>query len=671
MKLLLHWLLFVLFSFSLQAQEHYKAIDLSNFDTSVSPRDDFYRYVNGKWLDKTVIPASEGRWSSFNEVEVRNRIHLDEILKEAVLNNAAPKGSEWQMVRDFYISGMDTFLIQTKSYEPIVEELIKLEKAKDLFGIFRWYGSYIKHGYPTLFAFSIRPDAKNSRQNAAYITQSGLSLPDRSFYLESNERSKKIQQEFLKYVQFCLQRVDKGEKNADKKARIVLEIETEIAKISRERVMMRVPEKNYNLKDLNYLKKALSKFDWKYFFDDLKLQNFNQVIVGQPEYLEKLNDLLVRFSLEDWKIYHRFRIIHSAAPHLSSDFARANFDLFGKTINGLPAPKERHRIIEELITSNLTDAMGKLFAERAFKEEAKQKAEAMIINVKRAFSRRIDNLAWMGAETKKAAQDKLNAITYKIGYPDRWENYGNLDIKRDDFYNNLLQIRAFRAQKMLNDYAKEVDKQRWGMPVSMVNAYYSALNNEIVFPAGILQPPFFSAEADDAVNYGGIGAVIGHELTHGFDDSGSKYDMVGNLQNWWKKEDSLQFANLAGLIVEQFNNLKVLDSVSVNGKLTLGENIADLGGLAMAFDALELATEGQPKLKIDGFTPEQRFFISWAQVWRMKFRPEALLTRIKTDSHSPGMWRVNAPMSNMEQFFESFDVQKGDKMRRKDLIKLW
>ncbi len=653
-KLFLTFILAFVFAFSF-AQ---KPIEIANFDLSVKPADDFYHYTNGQWLKNTTIPASEGRWGTFQELAERNKIITGNILDESLSNNQAEKGSSWQLVRDFFKSGMDTLAVENDGVEPIREELIKIEKAKNWFGISRWYHEFAGKGYPLLLGLYVAPDTKNSAVNTIYLSQGGGALPDRSFYLENNERLTNIRSKYAEYIAKCFELAGYKGKHADK-AKKIIEIETEFARITRPRTELRIPEKNYNPHTLAELKKLSPAYDWDYFFKGLGLEKIDKIIVGQPEYLQKAETLYKKFGIEDMKFYHQFRIINAAAPFLTAQFRRLHFEFFGKTVNGLREQKDRRRQMIELTDNQLGDALGKLFVERAFKPEAKRRMGELIDNVKAAFAKRMKNLEWMSEETKLAALAKLAAVTYKIGYPEVWETYPGLDIKPRGFYQNLVNTRKFRYKKMLNDYGKPRDKNRFGMSAPTVNAYYSPLSNEIVFPAGILQPPFFFAEGDDAVNYGGIGAVIGHELTHAFDDSGAKFDAEGNLKNWWTKEDSLKFADLANLVAEQYGNYTVLDSLKLNGRLTLGENIADLGGLSVAYEALQMALQNKSREKIDDFTPEQRFFISWSQVWRGLFRPETMATYIKTDSHSPGIWRVNGTLSNLKEFHDAFGVRDG------------
>jgi putative endopeptidase len=653
--------------FVLHAQ---KPISPENFDKSVKPEDDFYQFANGGWLKNTQIPATEGRWGSFNELGERNKAVIQEILNEAVTKDKLEKGSTWQLVRDFYLSGTDTISIENAGIEPIREELIKIEKASNWFGLTRWYAEFARKGYSIPFGMYVAPDSKNSTVNALYLSQGGGVLPDRSFYLEDNPRNISVREAYLAYI-VKLFTLAGYEETAEKNAQKILELETEIARGTRPRTELRIPEKNYNLRTLAEVKKICPTADFDYFFKTLGLNVNGKIIVGQPEYFEHLENLYKKFGLETWKAYHQYRVIESAAPFLTYAFRNAQFEFSGKKIGGLKEQKERKRQTADLIDRQIGEALGKLFVERAFKPEAKARMQELIDNVKTAFAERIKRLDWMSEETKKQALIKLEAITHKIGYPEIWETYEGVDISPENFYQNIINTRIFRFNKMLADYGKPRDKNRFGMSPPTVNAYYSPLANEIVFPAGILQPPFFYPDADDAVNYGGIGAVIGHELSHGFDDSGAKYDADGNLKNWWSKEDSTKFAALANMVVEQYNEYTVLDTLKINGKLTLGENIADLGGLSVAYEALQIALKKNNPGLIDGFTPEQRFFLSWAQVWRGLYRPETMATYIKTDSHSPGIWRVNGTLSNMKEFHDAFGIKDGSKMKRQKVFKIW
>jgi len=449
-------------------------------------------------------------------------------------------------------------------------------------------------------------------------------------------------------------------------AQKVLKMEKRLAEAQRTPVQNRDPQRRYNKMSIEQLNQLCFNIDWKKYLDYVGVKS-ESLIVSQPEFIGMADRMLTDYKIEDWKIFFRWKLINSASNSLSEDFEKANFDFYSTSLRGISEMRPRWKRIQGAVNGNLGEALGRLYVQKTFPPEAKKRMEEMIINIKEAMAERIKKLDWMGEATKEQALKKLAAIVYKIGYPDKWKDYTMLDIKANDYFGNQLQITTLETKRNWEKVGKAVDKTEWGMTPPTVNAYYSPTRNEIVFPAGILQAPFFNFKADDAVNYGGIGAVIGHEITHGFDDQGSQYDAEGNLKMWWTAEDRQKFEAKANMVVEQYNNYKVLDTVNVNGKLTLGENIADYGGLTIAYEALQrsFAKNGRPKKKIDGFTPEQRFFIGFAQVWKGIYRNEVLLERIKTDPHSPGEYRTNGALSNMPQFFEAFGVKEGDKMRRK------
>ncbi|MCS6822188.1 MAG: M13 family metallopeptidase [Microscillaceae bacterium] len=654
-----------------------KGLDLSNFDKSVRPQDDFYMFVNGGWMKKTEIPASESRWGVFNEIEERNRKILLEILNDALKKaEKAPAGSPIQLVGDLYASAMDSLTIEQLGKKPIEPELARLDNLKSKDEIVMTWATHAKMGISTPLGLGISPDAKNSRKYAVYLGVSGIGLPNRSYYLEETPRFVKIREEYLQHIAKMLELIGINSESAKKNAERIYSIEKRLAEAARTPVENRNPQKRYNKKSIDDLKQMTFNINWDNFINALDFKELDSVIVAAPETVAMLDRALGDFSLQDWISYSKWKVVSSMAPYLSHAFVAENFRFNSGILAGIQVMQPRWRRMMRLVDNSLGDALGQMYVERAFKPEAKQRMAEMIENLKQAMADRIKSRPWMSEETKQKALAKLQAIVPKIGYPDKWKDYKvmGLEIKRNDFYGNLLRIREVSRKEMMDRWGKPVDRTLWGMTPPTVNAYYSPLNNEIVFPAGILQPPFFDPDLDDAINYGAIGAVIGHELSHGFDDQGSQYDAEGNLKNWWTKEDRTKFEALTGMLVEQFNNYTVLDTVKVNGKLTLGENIADLGGLAIAYAALEKAwaKKGKPK-PIDGFTAEQRFFIGWATAWRTKARDEAILNLIKTDPHSPGYYRAIGPISNMEAFFKAFNVKEGDKMRRpKDkLIEIW
>jgi putative endopeptidase len=515
------------------------------------------------------------------------------------------------------------------------------------------------------FGFYITADEKNSKYNAAYISQGGLGLPERSYYLEKSERFEKIRTAYATHITNMLVLGGTDAKQAAKDAQNIITLETALATAARTPVENRDPQKTYNKKSTAELQILSPNINWKGYWATHGINNeLKEIIVGQPEFFKALSNEIKNTNIKTWQAYLRWNLLRSTSAYLSTNFTNETFDFYSKTLRGTKVQRPRWKRIQDMTNAQVGEALGKLYVARSFTPEAKQRMELMIQDIRAAFAERIKNLDWMGAETKEKALIKLNAIIYKIGYPSKWRDYSKLDIRPDDYIGNNLRTNVFDYQEMLSKLTKPVDKEEWGMTPPTVNAYYNPTINEIVFPAGILQPPFFDVNADDAVNYGGIGAVIAHELTHGFDDQGSQYDAEGNLKNWWTDEDLQRFKIKTDRIIAQFDEYTVLDTVHVNGALTVGENIADLGGVTIAYEALQRrwAKNGKPEAT-DGLTPEQRFCISFAQIWRGKYRDQALLERIKTDPHSPGEYRANGTLSNFPEFYKAFDVKPGDPMR--------
>ena len=643
-----------------------KGIDKTNFDAETKPSTDMYQHVNGNWLTLNDIPASEARWGSFNEVDERNRTTLKAILsKSATEARAAKKGADWQLVGDFYASGMDTTTIENLGIKPIEAELKALKKVKKPADVLTKLAHFHEMGVPGGFGFYITADEKDSKVNAAYLSQGGLGLPERSYYLEKTERFEKIRTAYTTHIANMLVLSGVDAKQATKDAKAILKLETAMATASRTPVENRDPQKTYNKKSTAELQALSPNMNWQGYFAAQKINTIlKEVIVGQPEFFKAFSNELKNTNIKTWQAYLRWNLLRGTSGYLSSPFVDESFEFYGKTLRGTKVQRPRWKKIQDVVNGQVGEALGKLYVEQAFSPKAKERMESMIQDIRAAFAVRINNLDWMSNETKAKALIKLNAIVYKIGYPDKWRDYSSLDVVANDYIGNNLRTNVFDYKFMLDKLTQPVDKSEWGMTPPTVNAYYNPSANEIVFPAGILQPPFFDMNADDAVNYGGIGAVIAHELTHGFDDQGSQYDFEGNLKNWWTEEDLAKFKVKTDKIIAQFNEYTVLDTVHVNGALTVGENIADLGGVTIAFEALQRnwAKNGKPE-PIDGLTPEQRFCISFAQIWRGKYRDQALLERIKTDPHSPGVWRANGTLSNFSGFYEAFDIKDGDPMK--------
>ncbi|MCB0663249.1 MAG: M13 family metallopeptidase [Saprospiraceae bacterium] len=646
-------------------------LEMDNFDKNINPKEDFYHHVNGTWIENTEIPPTEGRWASFSEIIERNRTVLKQICEKAA-EEKNEKGSDKQLVGDLYFSAMDAEKINQLGFSAIEEAYNNLDAIENVEDITETIANFQKWGLSTPFYFFVNPDPKNSKFYAAQVWQGGTSLPSRSYYLEDNPRFEKVREAYLEHITNMFKLAGVEEETAQKNAATVLEMEKRFAMAQRSPVESRNPEKNYNKMTLEDLEHISFNFDWAKYLEDRGANHADYLLVAQPEFLTMFDRMLGDFGAKEWATYFKWKMLSNTADYLSDDFVNEDFNFFSKTLRGIQEIQPRWKRMQRTVDGSLGQPLGKLFVAETFPPEAKDRMVVMIENLRSAFRNRLAKLDWMSEATKQEALKKLNAINYKIGYPDEWRDYSSLDINKDDFLGNMRQISAFNNEFNLKRIGQEVDINDWGMSPPTVNAYYSPTRNEIVFPAGILQPPFFDFYADDALNYGAIGAVIGHEITHGFDDQGSQYDAEGNLKMWWTEEDREKFDALAQKIVEQYNSYTVLDSVHVNGQLTLGENIADLGGVAMAYDALQLHMKetGRPD-KIDGFTPEQRFFMGFARIWRAKYRDEVLLERIKTDPHSPGIHRCNGTLSNTPAFHEAFEVKDGAKMKKEEVVRIW
>jgi len=644
------------------AEKEAHGFNKSNMDTTVSPGTDFYEYANGGWLEANPVPPDKSSYTSFNDLLEHNRKILKDILEDAS-KVGAEQGTIKQRVGDFYTSGMDTTAIDKAGISPIQPYLNQVDQISDKASLMKEVADLRKVGLGSMYGFYVNQDDKNATKMAAYISQGGLGLPDRDYYLKDQQRFQHIRSEYIKHMTRMFKLLGDNEATAKQKAQTVMDIEKNMAGHSMTRVERRDPDNTYHKKTIAELNSLSPNIDWKQHLDEMGIDNIKEVIVNQPEFVKNLSSMVDKVSLDDWKTYLKWHVITNAAPYLSSDFEKENFSFYGKVLQGRKEMEPRWKRVLQTIDNEIGMDLGQLYVKRAFPPEAKKKAMEMINDIKAAFREHIQNLEWMSDETKKKALVKLNSFYPKIGYPDKWRDYSSVRISKDSYMANIIESDKFGFHRMINKLGKPVDREEWYMTPPTVNAYYNPNMNEIVFPAGILQPPFFDFEADAALNYGGMGAVIGHEMTHGFDDQGSKYDADGNLNNWWTKQDRENFDKRAQKVIDEYSNFVVLDSLHVNGKLTLGENIADLGGMSLAYDALQKYYEkhGRPE-KIQGFTPEQRFFLAWARIWRANYTPENLQNRIMTDPHSPGRYRTIGVVTNMDPFYNAFDVTKSDSM---------
>ncbi len=564
---------------------------------------------------------------------------------------------------------MDSVKLNADGFSPLKPELEKISSLKSTEDLIKLIAHHHQIGIGSFFGMEIEQDARQNDKYAIYLGQSGLGLPDRDYYLTEDQRSKTIREQYLMHVAKMFEMLGNEAVNAKKMAHTVLKLETQLASASMTLVERRDPEKQYNKITYDSLKLIYPNLKFDLYFTENGLKDFSELIVAQPLFFKESESLINKIPLEDWKTYLQWHLIHESASKLNSDFENENFHFFGEILTGQKKKKQRWERALNVINGALGEVLGQEFVKEAFSEESKKRVNSMVDNLFASFEKHIKDLDWMSDETKKQALVKLSKINRKLGFPDQWRDYSALNIERDSYVMNFFRGNEFEFKRNLAKMGKPIDKTEWLMPPQTVNAYYNPIKNEIVFPAGILQPPFFTPDADDAVNYGSMGAVIGHELTHGFDDEGNKFDADGNLKNWWTEEDHKNFFAKANKVINQFNHYEALDSLFVNGNLTLGENIADLGGVAISFDAYQHSMEGKEKNNIDGFSPEQRFFISYGQVWKNNSRPESLRQQILTNPHSPENFRVIGPLSNNAEFQKAFGCSEGEAMIRPDSLR--
>lgn len=660
----------VLFSFNPDKTKTKQAgIDVSAIDKSVAPCEDFYQYVNGTWLKNNPVPETETRWGSFNIVRDKNNALLHELLVKAMSTKQAAKGTNTQKLGDFFYCAMDSVKLNKEGFTPLSSELKKIQAAESTDDLLKIIAHHHKIGVGCLFGSGVDQDAKQNDRYAVYLGQGGLGLPDRDFYLMDDPRSSQLRTEYTGHLAKIFTLSGTEEKNSASAAGVVMNFETRLAKASMTNVELRYPEPQYNKMTYDSIKKLYPEIHWDVYFNSIGLTNLSEVIVTQPLFFKEVNAMMKEISLQDWKMYLHWHLVHAAASKLSADFENENFRFYGTLLTGQRKLKPRWERALNTINNSMGELLGQEYVKIAFSEESKRRVNEMVDNLLAAFEVRIKNLDWMSEATKKQALVKLSKVTRKMGYPDVWRDYTALNIERDSYVMNFFRGNEFEFNRIIARLGKPIDKKEWMMPPQTVNAYYNPLMNEIVFPAGILQPPFFNPEADDAVNYGSMGAVIGHELTHGFDDQGNQFDADGNLKNWWTEDDNKNFHAKAEKVVNQFNAYEALDSLYVNGKLTLGENIADLGGISISYDAYQKSLAGKERITIDGFTPEQRFFISYGQVWKSNSRPEATRQLVLTNPHSPEKFRVLGPLSNCPEFHKAFGCSGGNAMIRPEELK--
>ena len=661
------------------AQQKNPGIAVDLMDKSVRPNDNFFQFVNGTWLKNTAIPADKTRWGSFDEL--RQNTDKDAL---AILN-AASKDPKYKSNTDqgkainIYKSVMDTVARNKQGIKPIQADLAKINAIKNTADLQKLLmETEAVGGGAGFFGFGIGADEKNSNRNIVSLGPGSLGLPDRDYYVSEDKDSKEKREKYVLHLAKMLQYIGENPAQAKEDAEKILALEIQMSKPRLDRVERRDSKKQYNPTAISDLKKMVPIMDWNSYLKGIGIAKVDTVNISQPRYMAALQTIFSENKVEDWKAYMRWMLLRSAAGQLSTEIETANWEFYGKALTGALKQRPRHEKALQVVNGTVGESLGKLYVEKMFPAQAKTKAYNMIQNIIRAYRARINNLTWMSPETKTKAIEKLEKLTIKIGYPDKWEDYSAMVVKSPaeggSYFENMKNVSNWGWQKDLAKLGKPVDKTEWGMSPQTVNAYYNPSYNEIVFPAAILQPPFYDYKADEAVNYGGIGAVIGHEISHGFDDEGATFNADGNLIDWWTADDLAKFTALGGALADQYSALEPLPGTHVDGKFTLGENIGDLGGINAAYDGLQLYLKenGNPGL-IDGYTPEQRLFISWATIWRSKIRDEALKNQVKTDPHSPGMYRAYVPLTNLDTFFQAFDIKEGDGMyvTPEKRVKIW
>ena len=648
-----------------------KTLSLQNINTAIRPGDNFFLYANGNWYDTATILPTESRAGARLEMDYITKANIKAILEETAATTS-PKGTVEQKIGDFYASGMDSVTIESLGFQPLQPYLRQIDSLETAGDVMKFIASQWKLNHPLLTGQYVAPDDKNSNKNLLVFYQSGLGLPDRDYYFMKDEGTKDVVHSYLEYAARLFRLTGDDSVTAAKNAAAVYQLEYQLAASHRTNVELRDPQSNYHKMAVADLDKKMPHIGWITFFSDLGIHT-DSVNVGQPAYYQKLDELLKSTRINVWKTYLRFHLTDNVATALSNDFVNAHFAYYGKALSGQQKLKPRWERVYGTIDASIGEDLGQLYVRKYFSAEAKHRMQELVDNLQKAFEARINHLDWMSDSTKESAKQKLHSFIKKVGYPDVWRDYSPVSTNRNQWFENIENAGRNEFNYQMAKIDKPVDRNEWGMTPPTNNAYYNPTTNEIVFPAGILQFPMFDVASDDALNYGGIGMVIGHELTHGFDDQGSQYDKDGNLKNWWTKEDQEKFTAKGQQVIKLYDGFVVLDSVHVNGALTQGENTADIGGIAIAYDAFKLTKQGQDTTRIDGFTPDQRFFLSFAQCWRKKVKDEALLQQVKTDPHSPGIYRVLGPLMNFTPFYTAFDVKEGDKMfiPEEQRIRIW
>ena len=653
-------------------QSSCKSVNLANLDTTVAAGADFYQYACGGWMKEHPLKPEFSRYGVFEQLMETNREQLRALVEEL---KAAPQeeGSVAQKIGMLYELALDSVKTNEDGFEPVKEELAAIRDLGTKAELSKMVAYLHKEGITPYFALYVGADEKNSSMNIVQLYQAGLGMGDRDYYLQNDETFSKIREAYKAYISRLFVLAGHSPEQADAAVTAVMNVENGIAKISFSREEMRDSQKNYNKMSCADFIKSNDALDWNAYFSAMGLDSIPELDAKQFVYYKKLGDFLKTVSLDDQKCYLAFNLLRAAAPYLSDNFVNANFDFYGKTMSGKQELEQRWKRALSTVNGVLGEAVGQMYVAKYFPASSKEKMLTLVGNLQKALGERINNLEWMGDSTKLKAQEKLAAFTVKIGYPDKWRDYSALEIKQDSYWANVRRSSIFEMDYMLADAGKPVDKSRWYMTPQTINAYYNPTTNEICFPAAILQPPIFDPEADDAINYGAIGVVIGHEMTHGFDDQGRNYDKEGNLTDWWTADDATRFTERANKLVAQYDNILVLDTMHANGSYTLGENIADQGGLLISHQAYLNSLQGQTPAVIDGFTGEQRFYLGYATLWAQNIRDEEIVRLTKMDPHSLGKWRVNAALKNIDAFYEAFGIKEGDAMYMQpaDRVNIW
>jgi putative endopeptidase len=638
-----------------------QGLNISDMDTTVSPGESFYQYATGGWQKANPIPDEYARYGSFDKLREENQHQIQALIQD-LSGQDYENGTNAQKVGDLYSIGMDSVKLNSDGAEPIrllLQKIADVESKEDIIRVSAQLSKVVSNPF---FGFSVGPDDKNSSMNIVHIYQSGIGMGDRDYYLLQNEHSQNLRAAYIKLMETQFQNTGYSEADAKKAAANVMKIETELAGAHVTKEMRRLPELNYHKLLVSELDNQVAPFAWNIYFDELGAAGIDSLNVSQIEPVKAAIAIIEREPIEVLKDYLSWKVINSAANYLSDDFVNANFEFYGRTMSGSKELRPRWRRTIDAVNGAMGEAVGQLYVEKYFPAEAKERMLNLVENLKISLGERISQLEWMSDATKEKAQEKLGTFIVKIGYPDKWKDYSSLEIKDDSYWQNIMRASEFAWEEMMDELGKPVDRTKWYMSPQTVNAYYSPSSNEICFPAGILQPPFFYMDGDDAINYGGIGVVIGHEMTHGFDDQGRKFDKDGNLTDWWTAEDAARFDERAKVLVDFFDNIVVLDTVHANGTFTLGENIADHGGLQVAYHAFQKTDQAKKDENIDGFTPAQRFFLSYAGLWAGNVRDAEILRLTQIDPHSLGKWRVDGALPHIEAWYEAFGIDSEDPM---------